>query len=249
MNKPRILGTTMLVLVVLLSATSLVYALASGPADEDAAVYASQPTTVFNGITIRVEAGEPTCIPARWSFLKWNLADIPDGATLGYAKLVLTTSSVQVTTGVAAQIELYRVNDDSWQETTLTANNDPAFGTLIQSVPIPAAAGDIITFDNSQLLGFLQQEADGDNVASFGLRLAGNCGNGSVLVAMHSKDAAVADAQKPTLDARLGGPNSVTLTDSSAQQTNSLPLYGGLGALALIAVAGVGVSRRRMAAR
>jgi len=258
MNKSRIFGTALLVLVLFVTATSLASALATGTADKDAYVYASAGDSVFNTVTVRVEAGDTTCAQARWSFLQWDLSDIAPGTTLASAKVTLYVSSISGDPS-GAHLELHKVLNDAWEETTLTYNNpiatsvtpgDPA--TLLQSVPAPTAVNDAVTFDSAALLQYAQQQADGDNVASFALFVNGNCGNGTtLLVAMYSEESTTApdELHKPYALFKAPPPNAVDLTKTSAEQTNSLPLYAGLGFLALVAVAGVVVSRRRMAVR
>jgi hypothetical protein len=104
--------------------------------------------------------------------------------------------------------------------------------------------GNTVTFNNSNLVDFLQQEADGDNTASFGLGLTGNCGNASLLVRMSSKEPSVIEAQRPRL--QITDPNAVTLRAFRSDDPVVSPVIFGGAAIALLAVvAGVFVARRR----
>jgi len=241
-----------LVLGLFASLGGLVFALASGLPSEDASVYSMNPGLTQNADKLRVEAGTPNCAASRtrWSYLKWNLADIPAGQVIGSAAMTLTVDLVNL--GVAPpggpQVTLYQVIDDSWSESSVTAANGSAMGTLIQSIAVPPTAPATITFDDASLTNYLQQQADGDNVASFGLALTGNCGEGTVLVRMYSKDQTVVGnyAFRPYL--MITNPNAVTLTTfRSSDPALNWPLAAGVIALMGLAVAGGVLLRRRVA--
>ncbi len=255
----KTISTMLVALVMVFMMTSLASAVASGVADADAAVDVSRPGSNFGTSTlIRTVASGDACISrAWWSYMKWDLTEVADKTQIGYAKLTLYVESIDTPAGptlpAGVQLSLYEIADagDGWVETSINSGNAPALGALIESQSVPAV-GQLVVFGSANLLNYLKTQTN--NIASFGIALTApagtSCGELDAVVRFYSRDATVADAQKPYLELRTDAPpNSVTLTDSSAQQTNSLPLYAGLGALALIAVAGVGVSRRRMAAR
>lgn len=185
------------------------------------------------------------CTATRTGLIRWDLADV--GASIGSAKLTLTTIFPTGSTSAGGyEITLFRVADDAWDEATVTYLSGIAVGPAIQSVnlPNPVTDGFPIVFDNAALASYLDEQAAGDGKASFAVRFT-TCASTSTQRFADKEPTGSVGA--PILE--LFGTNAVTLTDASAQQTNSLPLYVGLGALALVAVAGVGMSRRRTAAR
>ncbi|OQA43142.1 MAG: hypothetical protein BWY52_01978 [Chloroflexi bacterium ADurb.Bin325] len=240
----------LLTLAITLSTGTVAFALASRPVNEDASVYLLDGDFNQNTDKLRAEAGTLNCAASRtrWSYLKWNVADA-QGKPVDYAKITLTADLVNL--GASPQggvfVGLYQTTD-GWTESTVTANNGPAIGSLIVSVPIPVSPGPIV-FEGTSLANYIMGEANGDGIASMVVALSGNCGEASVLVRMWSKDQSANPDAVPALELRAGGPTAVTLADTGAQPANSLPLYAGLAVLALIAVVGVGVSRRRTAAR
>jgi hypothetical protein len=258
MNKKKAISTMLVAFIMVFMLTSLASAVASGVADADAAVDVNRPSQNFGTSTlIRAAASGDACISRSWwSFMKWDLTDVTDKAQIGYARLTLYVELIDTPTGTlpaGVQLSLYEVADadDGWVETGITSGNAPVLGTLIESQSIPAM-GQPVIFGNANLLNYLKTQAN--DTASFGIALTApvgtSCGELDAIVRFYSRNATVADAQKPYLELRTEAPpNAVTLTDSSAQQANSLPLYAGLGALALVAAIGVGMSRRWIVAR
>ncbi len=249
LSTKKLLIIASIVVIVLASLSTGIFAAVSGPPIEDASTYINNPTATTNDDRLRVEAGTPNCSasPTRYSYVKWNLADL-GSATIGSATMKFTVQSVNLggATAGAQQVVLYQTTD-GWTETTLNWNNQPPLGTAIQSKTVPSTSGAEITFEGTDLVNYLNTEAQGDKIASFALALTGNCGESVVILRLYSKDHVI-ESSRPTLI--LLDPNSVSLstftTDTSAP---TWPLYAGLGALVLIAVAGVAWSRRRAALR
>ncbi len=234
----------MLIAVVLLAAFSAIaYAQSSGTVDEDASNYASSPTLTTNDDRLRVEAGTPNCAASvtRFSYVKWDLNDV--AGPIASAEMSFSVQSTNIGSAVAGaqNLVLYRTTDE-WTETTLNWSNKPPLGEVVQSIVMPTAAGSVVTFNAPALAAYLQQEADGDNVASFALGLTGNCGESSVVIRLYSKDQTVA----PKPDLQVLKPTAVDMSSTSAE-TVTWPLYAGLGAVALVVIAGLAVSRRRTA--
>lgn len=247
MSRLKTMISGVLVLTFLLGVTAIAFALASGPPDADASVYSNDTSLTQNLDQLRAESGDPVCNRTRWSYVKWNLAGVPPGTTISTASMTYYVNLVNLPSGAVPQISLFKVLDDSWQETSVTSGNGPAFGDLIQSVPVPAA-NTTIEFNNADLVTYLQQEAAGDDVASFGLAITGNCGNASVLVRMYSKDSPNPDTPDPNLN--IADPNAVTLRTMEAEAGSSTTplLLGGIALLLVATGAGLVWARRnRMA--
>ena len=245
MRSSRTIIAVVIVALVLTSSVLLVFALASGPPAEDASVYASDATETTNDDILRVWAGDTGCNQERWSYLKWNLpdSDITDPSEIDSAKMILT---VRATSGDLSQanVALYQVTDDSWSETSVNSGNAPADGSLIEEVSAPTALPSTVEFTAQALVDFLKQEAGGDNVASFAVRLTGNCGNSTAALNFYSKDQTQTTLPKPAL--QILDTNAVTLSTFSANDGQpNWPLIAGLFALVAVVVVGIGYGVRR----
>lgn len=242
--KSRFLIISSIGLVMLLFA-SVVFA--AGVLTDDAYVRGTSPGTNYGqDIYLSLYGSTAACNLTDWSFIKFDLNGVT--GEIGRATVTLTVAANPSSIQPGTTVTLYQVSD-GWDEGSITAGTAPALGTVIQTLPAPTGNGQMLTFGDavgsSALSDYLATQAGGDKVASMALALTGTCGAQSSAVRFASSENTTVAV--PTLN--LYTPNSVTLTGSSAQQTNSLPLYAGLGALALVAAIGVGLSRRRTAAR
>ncbi len=226
----------------------------SGPPANDAWVELANPDSPSNDTSTELQnlwarSALAACNPDRASYLKWDLTNVTPGTIFQSVDVNLRANFVSGD-WTGAQISL-REAGDSWSDTVTwntQPNNPPTTGAELGKLAVAGAGTITFSSDTFPLLRtYVQQEADGDNVVSFVLVVVGNCGIQNAAVRFDSKEPAAGGVAPALL--LTSEPNSVTLTDSSAQQTNSLPLYVGLGALALVAAIGVGVSRRRTAAR
>lgn len=226
-----------------------VLAAASGLADQDTYVVASQPNNNYNGGDLAAAGSLPTCNPTYISYLQWDLVDVPGGATIGSAVITLT---VRFTSGVqpGTLLSLYETGDyylsttTLWTEGGLTFNNAPGAGTLIQSIPAPTAFPSVVTFNNAALATYLNNEAAGDDLASFALGISGTCSAGATIVGFEDSESA------------SGGPMLLVQSPSAIEVRNarvqaepqdvpaSLPVFV-LGVPTLAAVASLLWRRRR----
>ena len=79
-----------------------------------------------DGSALELQVGaENTALPDKRyrSYLRFDLSSLPEAFTLERARLRLFTEIY--TTIPATVIELYRVSDDSWSESTITWNDQP----------------------------------------------------------------------------------------------------------------------------
>lgn len=209
----------------------------------DTYVYEVQPTTPQDDLNLWLDATDPVgpvgCTPQGYIYLKWGL----DTHTSPVNNAVLTLTTASGTSNAVGQtVTLYQLVDN-WDESA-TWTGRLTLGPVLENHVLPASlpAGTKVKFEDASITTYINQEiSGGDGAVSFALAFT-TCGPGSQ---QEFEDSEGGAAVSPRLEA----PNAVTLREMSAQQTNSLPLYAGLGALALVAVVGVGLSRRRMAAR
>jgi hypothetical protein len=218
-----------------------VFAQASGAPSDDTFVRASEPGTNFNGTDLSSAGSTIACNATDTIFLQWDLSAITPGRTIGTATLTLTTKAVLGLQG-GTTLTLYQVTNDAWDETTLTSATAPALGAAIQTVS-PVAAPNPVSFSGANLISYLQAQADGDNAASFAVRVTGACAAGVTFVQFEDKESA---ANGPDLD--MQDPTAVTITGLTASA-----LSDGRLALALAGVVSAGlilviVLRRRRSA-
>ncbi len=234
------------ILVLLVAMTTLTAAAYNNPPYEDAWIDAA---SGYNDqyLAVKSSYGLAGCTPQYTTYVKWYVGTEADGRDLGTVTARFTVTYVNI--GANSALALKAVAND-WTETDINSTR-PVPGATLATVPLlsatPPALNGTVTFsgdDNSELSNYVEAavQGTGANYVSFALQVI-NCSVGTAEIEFSSSEGTAA----PMLE--MVGPNAVTLTDTSAQQTNSLPLYAGLGALALVAVVGVGLSRRRMAAR
>lgn len=187
-----------------------------------------------------------SCLSQFESFLRFDLGFLPSNYTVTSAVLTVRSTGT-AGTNPALTMNLYGSENDVWQEgaTEIRWEDRPQdLLDLFSTSPIVATGADVVFQSTSQFVDFLNSQNQGNDLATLAIKLTA-CSSPFAGQNMSSREGAV----PPQLTITAVGPNAVTLTDSSAQQTNSLPLYAGLGALALVAAVGVGLSRRRTAAR
>jgi hypothetical protein len=176
------------------------------------------------------------CTTTRITYLQWDLSNLA-GTSLGSASIQLTrtggTSNPQNYT-----VGLYEVGN-GWTETS-TWNTAPQPTTLIESKPFPTANGEKVTFNSTAFVDSLQGKLGG--TASYAIQFVqpGGCSS-TVSVIFGSRESG---ANAPALAAAT--PTAVEVSTASAERS-SWPLYAGLGAVALVVIAGVMISRRRTA--
>jgi len=233
--------------VLMLLVVAVAAAAASGPADVDIFTNLNSPDTAY-GQTEPLNlwaslSGSPdgTCTSTRITYLKWNLGDIAPGTTIQTAVMSLTRSGATSNPN-NFQVSLYE-SDDSWDDAS-TYNTAPAPGSLLETQPFPAANGNQVVFNSSELLTYLQAQADGDNVASFAVQLSSSasCPTGVVSLVFDSTE----DTAGVAPDLQLEDPNAITLSTfaDSTSNTGTFILIAG-AALALAAGVFLLFNRRR----
>lgn len=103
-------------------------------------------------ITMALTTSGGETLPTR-SFVKFNLANLPEGLQITSAKLYLRCYDLDL----PRDIEVYAVEDDGWSEDTITWNNKPPLGSLLSTSHIDLKDAvyewDITPFVKSEYLG------------------------------------------------------------------------------------------------
>lgn len=242
MNRRLYIAGTALLLIVITAAVAFAAYLPSDDAYVRAGAAAD--TNYGDQSVLSLYGSTAACTLTDWSYMKFDLSAVT--GEIGRATLALTVAAAPSSIQAGTTVTLYEVAADGWTESTVTASLAPALGPIIQALPAPTANGQIVTFGDasgaSPLSDYLRAQALGDKYASVALVLTGTCGAQSSAVRFASTEHASIAA--PSLS--LYTPTAVTLATSSAE-TVTWPLYAGLGAVALVVIAGLAVSRRRTA--
>lgn len=248
----------MLVLIVI-STLPITYA---APASVDITPVADD-IAAYNDSALNIEtplnaggSADPSgfCISQYETFLKFDLSSsgVPIGSTLTDATLTLrSTGSLNGSTSIT--LRLFGSFSDDWSEGSGQipwANRPPKDSDLFSTTTGPVAAGEDVVFGSTpELVNFLNAQLNTDGVATLVIQ-ATACNFPAARQYMASKETIGANGVPARLTVTGTGPNAVplsTFTTDTADPT--WPLYAGLGALALIAAAGVAWSRRRAAVR
>lgn len=159
-------------------------------ASEDSQVSANNPTTNYGTSDILTVGLGNTGQGIYRAIYKFNVT-VPTGAIINSAILSITTYDNLY--GSPANTGVYPVTDNSWAENSITWNNQPSAGILIQSFNTPYNAGTVnytvTTFVNSQLgaggsipISFMQKIVDESIVSGIRWRSRENTGTKPTLV-------------------------------------------------------------------
>jgi hypothetical protein len=262
-SKSKAVRTVLLVLVLCFTGFSTVAAqLASGQPDQDTYISGGSPTTAY-GTTTTLWArlsgnASNVCSWTRTAYLQWNLddnANLKDNPSqIGWVGLSLARSASGTTSNPNGYVvSLYKAPDNWDNTTTWNTAPSPQVDALIMSKPFPASNGAALTFNSDEapeLLNYVRTEAASTNhLLSLAIRLddpENSCPTGVTTLIMDSSEAT--SGTQVNIDIRTAGPppNAVDMTKATAERV-SWPLYAGLAAVALFAVGGVIISRRRTA--
>lgn len=251
---------TVLILVLVLSMWSTVSAAPEAidltPVADDIAVYNDSALNIETPLASGGSADPGGyCISQYVTFLKFNLtpATIPAGSTISGATLTLRSTGF-LNGSTTITLRLYGSTNDSWIEGAgqigwaSQPNTDFDLNTEY-SGPIVPAGNDVVFNTSPELVSFLNNELNGDRIVTLVIKTIA-CNFPASRQYMASKETTGSDGIPARLTITGTKPNSVALsiftTDTPAP---TWPLYAGLGALVLIAVARVAWSRRSASAR
>jgi hypothetical protein len=239
----RSLVLVWIVSILLLIAVPVALAYAQPPVDD---AFTDAGTNSYNIADLYVQSSSGAgCGPQLTTYVKWDLSSIADGSTVGDANALVSFEVTNQAIGSQnSTLELVQVDNDAWTETNV-GTVKPALGPVLSTITLqasnPPAVGTVLTFPSTPALAsFLTAQINGDNFASFALRITG-CTAGAPQIAFGSAENA---GNAPNL--QLSSPTAVSMTNTAAERV-SWPLYAGLSAVALFVVAGLMISRRRTA--
>ena len=161
----------------------------------DVLTYSNYPTTNYGSYTsLFVQKGSVTSA----SYIKFNLATLPAGASVSKATLRLFVNQVAAN----GSFDVYQLNT-SWAESTLTYNNAPALGTSATgNHPVAFTSNTLNQFVVIDITPLVQGWANG-SITNNGLALALTTSAGAV--AFDSKES-IYTSHQPELEIALTGP-------------------------------------------
>lgn len=194
------------------------------------------------------------CSNSQVGYIGWDLSAV--STAISTAQLALTTQSV---TGLPEDglvtFQLVKPAHHTWSEN----GTDPGFSDLTSPENVLATTSIVLTTPPQQVVfGGVANPADASTLgahfdslrssgaATVGVRISNGCTLSTNVVFEDSEGATTPPPGEP--DLMVYGPNAVAVSALSAARTApAWPLYAGLGAAALIVVAGLAASRRRTA--
>lgn len=126
---------------------------------ESATAYASTNFGTSNNLYVQSSSVSPYGNERAW--LKFDLSGIPAGSTITNATLQMWNWT---SAGAALAVEVDAVTDDTWTETGITWNTQPAFGAAIDTQTFAAATKNV--WRNWNVTSFIQGQFAGDKIAS-----------------------------------------------------------------------------------
>jgi 2',3'-cyclic-nucleotide 2'-phosphodiesterase / 3'-nucleotidase / 5'-nucleotidase len=130
----------------------------------DASVSSANPTSNTNSTTLFVESATSGFGDER-SWLRFDLSSLPAGATITSASLQLFCWS---TAGLSLPTEVHGVSDDTWTESGITWNTQPALGAALDSQTLVAGTTNVTYSWN--VTSFAQAELGGDKLVSLAVK-------------------------------------------------------------------------------
>lgn len=144
------------------------------------------------------------------AYLKFNLEDITDNIDQSLLKIYVTEATLD-------QLDVYKVDNDDWEENTLTYNNAPDNGCWLAMEEVSGTGwvefeSSILT--NPLLTEFLENERTGDNIVS--LFIASAQGGSLGDVQFYSREATENNPELVLIHTRVTTEDATNITDNSA---------------------------------
>ncbi|HID34331.1 MAG TPA: DNRLRE domain-containing protein [Anaerolineae bacterium] len=240
--------------VILLLLAGAVYAAATNPEDSYVEVIGNQ--TAIHGSETDLTASATlnivtnACDSNYIVYLKWDLDQVNGEASVSGANKTNLTLNVNLAFQVGSDtLNLYKVADDSWTESTINGANAPALGDLIMQISAPTTTGPVV-FESAALADWINENSSytgggdtisGDDTVSFAIQVEG-CSD-TTLIQFDSKE--TTSGTPPALN--IFDPTAVSLASFSATDVNPVnwSLIVGLFALGAAVLVGVGYGMRR----
>ncbi len=240
--------------VILLVLAGTVYAAATNPEDSYVEAIGNQTATHGSETYLEADASYNITTQACDSnfivYLKWDLDQVNGEASVSGSNKTNLTLNVNLAFQVSSDtLNLYKVTDDSWTESTINGANAPALGDLIMQIPAPTSTGPVV-FESAALADWINENSSyvgggdtisGDDTVSFAIQVEG-CSDATV-IRFDSKETTT--GTPPALN--IFDPTAVSLASFSATEANSVnwSLIVGLFALGAAVLVGVGYGMRR----
>jgi 2',3'-cyclic-nucleotide 2'-phosphodiesterase (5'-nucleotidase family) len=155
-------------------------------------------TNYGTGTNIYVQSSSTKSFGNERSWLKFDLSTIPAGATINSAILKLWNWK---SAGASVDAAVYDVSNDTWTETGLTWNNQPALGSVLDTVTL--AAGAINNWYNWNVTSFVQGQFAGDKTVSLAVKAATE-GSADAIAPSYGFDAREYGSNAPVLQVSTG---------------------------------------------
>lgn len=203
-----------------------------------------------SGVTLYVQDSLSQCNDTQIAYIQFDASNI---ATVSSASLVLSAGQTEVGLGGIPKLSIYGVTDFD----LATGAGAPVTTGLtpLQTIDVPSATKqyDPFTFSGAGLASYIQTEANGPlpQTVTLALSFSASCdGINSQLNFYSQRYSQSIYRPRLTIEGTKKDPNAVSMSTFSADDSAvTWPLYAGLGALALIVVGGLAVSRRRATQR
>ena len=125
---------------------------------DDAFVFEGNPTANYNLTYLQFKTREDKDDRI---FLKFDISSLPEDAEIQFARLRLYCYEAYNLISGVTDLEARRVSDDSWDETSITWNNQPSLGDVEDTIE-PTVGG----WNEWDVTGFVQDEWAGDKIVS-----------------------------------------------------------------------------------
>ena len=155
-------------------------------------------TNYGTGTNIYVQSSSTNSFGNERSWLKFDLSTIPVGATINSAILKLWNWK---STGASLDAAVYDVTNDTWTETGITWNNQPALGSVLDTVTL--AAGAVNNWYNWNVTSFVQSQFAGDKTVSLAVKAATE-GSADAIAPSYGFDAREYGSNAPLLQVSTG---------------------------------------------
>ena len=257
MRRTLIISSTVTISILIFAI--VVFAAATNPQDSYVVIRGTEESSNFGSLDY-IEASSsdnfasnpPGCDSNHVIYLRWNLDQVNGAASVNGTNQTNLTLNLNSTFGIGTtdRLKLYKVNNDNWTETTITGDNAPALGDLIEDIAAPTSPGTVV-FSNAALADWINENSSyvgsgdttaGNDIVSFAIRIEG-CTSTSI-ERFDSKETTT--GVPPALN--IYDPNAVSVSHFGAQNAGNplnWPMIAGLFALAAVVVAGVGYGVRR----
>lgn len=206
-------------------------------------VFVSSSNSAFNGSNLRAAgSGSGSCAATVTTLVKFSVSEITDSNLIDSATIIFQVQNTGFS-GTPITLSLSEATD-GWSESDGTIDLGTVVGASLNSSltfnSAPADGSDIVFPTSSQLVTYLRNQVNGDDVVSIAVTMTG-CPTGSHIIRLEDREGG--NSVAPTLDMR--DPTAIQLESISVAGNNGNPLVWVAVALPLLVALGFLVLRRR----